>query len=76
MSTREIDPRLGLALKKLRDGRHLTQEDVAYSAGITTGTLSRTETSETSPTWDTVLRIADALEVSLIDLVAAVEREG
>lgn len=64
---------LGSAIKRLRKGQGLTQEDLAHDAGITTGTLSRTETGETSPSWRTLQRIARALDMSTADLVAAAE---
>jgi len=67
-------PDLGSAIKRLRLDRGLTQEDLAHSAGITTGTLSRTESGETSPSWRTVRRIATALGISAADLVAAGEQ--
>jgi transcriptional regulator with XRE-family HTH domain len=67
-------PDLGSTIKRLRLDRGLTQEDLAHSAGVTTGTLSRTESGETSPSWRTVQRIATALGVSPGDLVAAAEQ--
>lgn len=67
--------RLGAAIRRLRDARGLAQEDLAYAAGITSGTLSRTETGETSPRWETIEAIAGALDVTLVELARAVERE-
>jgi transcriptional regulator with XRE-family HTH domain len=66
-------PDLGSAIKRLRKQQGLTQEALAHEAGITTGTLSRTESGETSPSWRTVQHIAKALGVSPADLVAAAE---
>lgn len=68
------NPALGRALRTLREERELTQEDAAYEAGITPGSLSRIETAVSNPTWTTVERIASALDVSLVELGAAVER--
>jgi transcriptional regulator with XRE-family HTH domain len=51
----------------------MTQEDVAYHAGISTGSLSRIECSLANPSWTTVTRIAAALDTGLIELVHAME---
>jgi transcriptional regulator with XRE-family HTH domain len=69
------DPVLGPVLKGLREAQGLTQEQLAYSAQITTGTLSKIETGEASPAWATVSQIARALSVPLTELAAAVEAE-
>jgi transcriptional regulator with XRE-family HTH domain len=68
-------PDLGGAIKRLRIERNLTQEDLAHKAGITTGTLSRTETGETSPSWRTVKSIAAGLDMSAAELVATAEHD-
>jgi transcriptional regulator with XRE-family HTH domain len=66
-------PALAGALRGLREARGLTQEEVALTAGITTGSLSRIETRHSNPTWTTVERIAQALGVSLLELCAEME---
>ncbi len=68
------DPRLGRAIRELRETAGATQEDIAYHAGISTGSLSRIECSLANPSWTTVTRIASALDTSLHDFVRAVER--
>jgi transcriptional regulator with XRE-family HTH domain len=67
-------PAFACAIRTLREAQQLTQEDVAYDAGITPGTLSRIEGGRANPTWTTVERIAEALDVSLVDLAQAIER--
>jgi transcriptional regulator with XRE-family HTH domain len=69
------DPALGAVLHRLREERGLTQEGMAFRAGITTGTYARIELGQATPAWSTVRRIAEALGVSLVELVAAVEAE-
>ena len=69
------DPALGPILKGLREARGLTQEQLAYAAKITTGTLSKIETGQASPAWATVRQIIAALEVSLTELAKAVDAE-
>jgi transcriptional regulator with XRE-family HTH domain len=67
------DPALACALRRLRHSRGSTQEDLAHDADITCSGLARVERGETNPRWTTVMRIASALDVSLVELVAAVE---
>ena len=67
------DPALGLAIKKLREARSLTQEELATRAGTTVGTVSRLEAAKSAPAWATVMQIIDALGVSLPELALAVE---
>jgi DNA-binding XRE family transcriptional regulator len=43
----------------------MTQESLAHSAGITTGTLSLIERGQSNPAWGTVHRIATALGSSM-----------
>jgi transcriptional regulator with XRE-family HTH domain len=53
--------------------RGTTQEALAHSCGLTTGSLARIELGQASPAWSTVRRIASALDVTLVELAAAVE---
>jgi transcriptional regulator with XRE-family HTH domain len=69
------DPALALALRRLRHERRLSQEALAFKANVTISTLSRVERGESSPTWTTLRSIARALDLSIEELVAAVERE-
>jgi transcriptional regulator with XRE-family HTH domain len=67
------DPTLATVLRRLRVERGTTQEALAYRSGITTGSLARIELGQASPAWTTVREIAQALDVSLVELAAAVE---
>jgi transcriptional regulator with XRE-family HTH domain len=67
-------PALGKAILQLRRKRGLTQEDLAHSAGITTGTLSLIERGHANPTWGTVKAIARALGTSMGDLGRLADR--
>ncbi len=70
----QADPALAALLKRLREERGITQEQLAFDAGITTSALSRIERGLNSPGWMTVKRIADALGLSLVELVTDLER--
>jgi transcriptional regulator with XRE-family HTH domain len=62
------NPTLGVRLKQLREERGLTQEDLALNADITVSTLSRIERDAASPRWNTVNKIAEALDINLLDI--------
>lgn len=66
------DPRLAVAIKRLREERGLTQEDVAHGSGLSVSAYGRLERAATNPIWTTVVRVADALEVGLVELAHAV----
>ncbi len=68
------DAALAALLKRLREERSITQEELAFDAGITVSALSRIERGLNSPGWTTVLRLAAALELSLGELVADLEQ--
>jgi len=61
-------PALGKAIRKLRRGRGMSQETLAYEAGVTSGTLSLIERGRSNPTWGTVKGLAAALDVSIAEL--------
>jgi transcriptional regulator with XRE-family HTH domain len=71
--TPKPDPALAAAVRGLRENSGLTREALAYNAGITIGSLARIELAQASPGWDTVRRIAGALDVSISRLAAAIE---
>jgi transcriptional regulator with XRE-family HTH domain len=68
------DQVLAALLKRLREERDVTQEQLAFDAGITASALSRIERGLNSPGWTTLKRIVQALDVSLIELASALER--
>lgn len=63
-------PALGKAIRQLRRERTLSQEALAYRAGVTSGTLSLIERGLSNPTWGTTKGIALALDVSIADLAS------
>ena len=67
------DQVLAAHLKRLREEREITQEQLAFDAGITTSALSRIERGLNSPGWTTVKRIGRALNVSIAQIAADVD---
>jgi transcriptional regulator with XRE-family HTH domain len=61
-------PALGKAVRQLRRDRGVSQEALAYEAGVTSGTLSLIERGLSNPTWGTVKGIAAALNVDVAEL--------
>jgi transcriptional regulator with XRE-family HTH domain len=66
------DQTLPVVLFKLRKERGATQEALASNAGLTTRSYQKIERGYTSPEWATVRRIAQALDVGLVELAQAV----
>ena len=57
-------------LRKLREGKGLSQEKLARLADVANNTLIKMETGENkNPTLETLKRVAKALEVSIEDLI-------
>lgn len=69
----EPDQALASVLKHLRLERQVTQEAVAFKADVTVSALSRIERGLSNPVWTTLVHITDALDITLIELAAAIE---
>jgi transcriptional regulator with XRE-family HTH domain len=71
---REPQPALGLALRRIRQRAGITQEELGHSAGIHPTWISRIESGVNNPAWGTVRRLVAGLDVTLLELVALIER--
>jgi DNA-binding XRE family transcriptional regulator len=71
----EPDRALAAVLKRAREERGMTQEAVAWHAGVAVATLAKIENGQTAPSWDSARRIIAALGISLVELAKAVEAE-
>jgi transcriptional regulator with XRE-family HTH domain len=67
------DPVIAALLKQIREERQITQEDLAFRSGITVSALSRIERGRNNPRLSTVIRIAQALEISFLELATRAE---
>lgn len=65
---------LGEELRRARLDVGLTQEELAFQAGLHRTYISLLERDKKSPTLDVLLRITRALGVSAAEIVARVER--
>jgi DNA-binding XRE family transcriptional regulator len=52
-------------LKALREARGLTQVQLSEASGVSQATISRVEAGRLEPGWETAVRLADALGVSV-----------
>jgi FXSXX-COOH protein len=71
--TAKPDRALANAIRRMREERGLTREDVAFQSGVTVGSLARIELAQSAPAWGTVAQIARAMEVPLVELARQVE---
>ena len=60
--------KLGQKIKELRSKHSLTQEDLAYKVGIDRSYIGFVERGEKNPTLSTLMKIARALKISLVEL--------
>lgn len=61
---------LGRNVRGLRERRSLTQQQLSKRSGVPRATLANVESGGANPTLSVLVRVADALEVSLEELVA------
>jgi transcriptional regulator with XRE-family HTH domain len=59
----------GNHLRKLREGRGWSQQELADVADVTKKTVYRIETAQTSATLDVLVCLAEGLEIPLKDLL-------
>ncbi|MDR6397891.1 helix-turn-helix domain-containing protein [Herbaspirillum seropedicae] len=64
---------LGNVLKDFRLSQRLSQEELAFRAGVDRAFLSRVERGERSPSFDTLFSLSRALGISLTQLSQNIE---
>lgn len=65
---------LGVALRKARERKELSQEQLGLSTGIHRNYIGGIERGERQPTVDVVLRLAEALDTSPARLFSKAEK--
>ena len=70
------DERFGAAVRRRRIELGLTQEDLAQAAGLSQRYISVLERGENSPTLNVIFRICRALDVSPMELLESVWKQG
>lgn len=73
---RRVEPQvgLGLAIRQLREGAGLSQEEVAHRADLHPTWISKLESGRANPALGTVVRVAEALGVKASELLGEAER--
>ena len=64
---------LAANLRRLRERRKLTQQDLADRSGVPRPTLAHLESGEANPTLSVLVRVAEALGTSIEELIGRVE---
>ncbi len=76
MSPRQPDKAaLGRAVRTLRQKAGMTQEDLAYAAGLHWTYVGGIERGERNPSWENVVKLANGLNTTVSRLAAQAERE-
>lgn len=76
IETREMkNTDLAKKIKELRTKKGYSQEQLANLTSVSLRTIQRIEKGETEPRGDTIIRLANALEVTPNDLIEWVEKE-
>lgn len=67
---------LGKAIRELREARGLTLDALAAEAGMHTTYLSRIERAHSSPTWEKISSLAEALDLPVSEIATAAEAQA
>lgn len=59
---------LAMTVRQLRQTANATLQDIAERSGLARSTLSKIENGQLSPTYETLLRLADGLQVDIAEL--------
>jgi transcriptional regulator with XRE-family HTH domain len=71
----EIRHAFGLAVRIFRERRGWNQGELSRASGVDRGYISRIETGSADPGLQVQRRLAEALEISLTELIAQAEEE-
>jgi len=71
----DVSKAFGIALRKLRISKELTQEQLGFEADLRRTYISSLELGEKQPSLNTIYRLAYALEIPMSRLLKLVEKE-
>ena len=69
MKREELTKNIGTNIRKCRLKKDISQESLAFSAGIHPAYIGRLERGEKCPTIDTLYKICSALEISVCEIL-------
>lgn len=76
MTSGQIQLAFGTVLRRLREERGMTQEDLAHESGVGRVSIAMMETGKRLPTLPTIFRLADALGEKPEDIVRLLRAEA
>jgi transcriptional regulator with XRE-family HTH domain len=65
----EILIKIGFRIRAIREEKNISQQDLAAACNFEKSNMSRIESGRTNLTIGTLLKISEALDVKLIDLI-------
>lgn len=68
-----VNEALGLAVRELRRRKGLSQEELAHASGLHPTYISGIERGLRNPTWRSIGRVCDALQVKISELAKLAE---
>lgn len=75
MQKETVLARIGVNIRVLRDEKKISQQDVAALCNFEKSNMSRIEAGKTNLTIGTLLKICEALNVKLIDIIGNADIE-
>jgi len=69
MDKKDALVRIGMNIRKIRNEKNISQQDLAAACNFEKSNMSRIEAGRTNLTIVTLLKICEALEVKLADVV-------
>ena len=73
--SQEISNRFGYAVRRIRQGRHISQEQLADMCGLHRTYISDIELGTRNVSLENIQKIALALDMSIAELFTEVEKE-
>lgn len=68
MKNKDFYKNLGVNIKKIRSEQGLSQQELADKSGLSLNFIGKIEVAFSKPSLNSVIKIADALEVSVSEL--------
>jgi len=66
---KNMSEKLGRNLKRIRSDKNMSQGDIARALGVDRGYISNIENGKRNPTLATITKLAEALKVSVNELL-------
>ena len=73
--TTDLDKAFGIALRKLRLAKKLTQEQLGFEAGLRRTYISSLELGEKQPSLATIQKLAPVFQLSMAKFIQKVENQ-